>query len=272
MKIAVITPTFNRPTLLVDCIGKLQKQTYKNWIMIIVDDGSKTNTKEYISDLIQNDNRLYFFKLNENYGCNYARNYALNTIYNHHSDIDYITFLDDDDYFKKDYFKNINSLFLEKGDKPWIVTKCIDKNNNPITKIKHYGDMNYIDYLSTLSMNGDATMMISKNAIGKVRFSYKIKNGLEWYFFLQIANKYKMFVVNIDSKVVDYQSNGLSQSKLPYNKQNLLKKYLPLYGYSYTEYLYKKNYSKYLSSKKYIYLIKMLIYKALYKIKFKGII
>lgn len=87
--ISIITPTYNRAHLLPRMIQSVLNQTYKDWELIIVDDGSSDNTSEIISNY--NDLRIkYYYTINS--GAADSRNTGVELATN-----DYIVFLDSDD-------------------------------------------------------------------------------------------------------------------------------------------------------------------------------
>ncbi len=53
-------PTYNRAAFIVDSIGSIRSQTYQNWELIIVDDGSDDNTSELVLQI--KDDRINFYK------------------------------------------------------------------------------------------------------------------------------------------------------------------------------------------------------------------
>lgn len=59
-KVSVIIPTYNRAAYIGETIESIQNQTYTNWEMIIIDDGSDDDTEELIEKI--NDNRIRFYK------------------------------------------------------------------------------------------------------------------------------------------------------------------------------------------------------------------
>lgn len=59
-KVSIIMPTWNRASLIMESIGSVRNQTYQNWQLIIVDDGSTDNTAELIAQI--EDNRVQFHK------------------------------------------------------------------------------------------------------------------------------------------------------------------------------------------------------------------
>jgi len=91
MIISCIIPTKNRSGLLSEAIYSIVNQTYKDWELIIVDDGSTDNTHEVCKDFSDIDSRIKYFK-NPGRGGAAARNYGISK-----SAGEYIAFLDDDD-------------------------------------------------------------------------------------------------------------------------------------------------------------------------------
>ena len=59
-KVSVIIPSYNRANYISDTIKSIQAQTYKNWEMIILDDGSDDNIQEIVEQV--EDDRIHFIK------------------------------------------------------------------------------------------------------------------------------------------------------------------------------------------------------------------
>jgi len=90
--VSIITPSYNSSKFIKDCVASVFSQTYKNWEMIIVDDCSKDNSKEIISELSIKDNRIKPIFLKKNVGAAEARNTAIRQAKGK-----YVAFLDSDD-------------------------------------------------------------------------------------------------------------------------------------------------------------------------------
>ena len=107
--ISVIIPCYNTGKYLNDVLNSLQNQTYKNFEVIIIDDGSTDNTKNIVSNFEKNNALMtikYYYKANG--GVSSARNYCIKK-----SIGDYIVFIDSDDVL--DY--RMLELLVEKADK-----------------------------------------------------------------------------------------------------------------------------------------------------------
>ncbi len=92
MSVSIITPTFNSERFIAETIFSVQAQTYQDWEMLIVDDGSTDKTLEIISSFQENDSRIKLFKNETNRGSAYSRNIALQNAKGK-----WIAFLDSDD-------------------------------------------------------------------------------------------------------------------------------------------------------------------------------
>lgn len=74
--ISIIIPTFNRSHIIIETLNSILRQTYQNWECIIVDDGSRDNTKEIIAKYLNKDSRFKFYQRPDNMlkGPNSCRN------------------------------------------------------------------------------------------------------------------------------------------------------------------------------------------------------
>lgn len=72
--VSVVTPTFNRAHTLQCAISSVLNQTYENWELLIIDDGSTDNTKQLVG--AESDQRIHYFH-KENGGPSKARNLGI---------------------------------------------------------------------------------------------------------------------------------------------------------------------------------------------------
>jgi glycosyltransferase involved in cell wall biosynthesis len=86
-------PAYNRANLLIRAINSVRIQLYKNWELLIVDDGSTDNTEIMVREIANADARILYFQ-KENSGPAESRNLGIT-----HARGKYIAFLDSDDEF-----------------------------------------------------------------------------------------------------------------------------------------------------------------------------
>ncbi|MDP4268418.1 MAG: glycosyltransferase family 2 protein [Bacteroidota bacterium] len=97
--ISVIIPTYNRAHFIKEAINSVLNQTYKNFEIIIIDDGSTDNTREIVNGLQQRDQIIRYF-YQENKGRCIARNKGLAE-----AKFPWICFLDSDDIYTDNHLE-----------------------------------------------------------------------------------------------------------------------------------------------------------------------
>lgn len=110
-KISIIVPVYNGKKTIKKAIESVINQTYKNWELIIVDDGSTDGSDKIYNEF--KDRRISCF-YNENKGVSFSRNYGISKATG-----DFIMFLDSDDFYMKNTletcineYENYNSLII----------------------------------------------------------------------------------------------------------------------------------------------------------------
>lgn len=98
--ISVIVPVYKVEKYLPNCIESVQRQSYVNWELILVDDGSPDNCPQICDDYASHDDRIKVIH-KENGRVAKARNAALCVAKG-----DYITFLDSDDFLHQDALRD----------------------------------------------------------------------------------------------------------------------------------------------------------------------
>lgn len=129
--ISIIIPTFNREKFIGDAIRSILVQTFQDFEIIIIDDGSTDGTADVIKSFIT-DKLKYIYQ--QNHGRSNARNHALSLATGH-----YITFLDSDDLYLPNKLELQVSYMDAHPDVGMIYTSahCMDEDGNPIS---HYYD------------------------------------------------------------------------------------------------------------------------------------
>lgn len=102
--ISVIVPVYRVERYLPNCIESVQRQSYYNWELILVDDGSPDSCPQICDEYASHDDRIKVIH-KENGRVAKARNAALRVARG-----ELITFLDGDDYLNREYLKKMLSI------------------------------------------------------------------------------------------------------------------------------------------------------------------
>lgn len=108
--VSIVVPVYNSEKFILDTINTVEKQSYKNWELIFVDDCSKDNSTKIIKERIKNNNKIKLIELKKNSGAATARNVGIDE-----SKGSYIAFLDSDDLWKKEKLENQLAFIKENG-------------------------------------------------------------------------------------------------------------------------------------------------------------
>ena len=120
--ISVIIPTYNNGKFLDKCIESILSQTYCEFELLIINDGSTDNTIDILKYYGQKDKRIKLFNI-ENNGVSFARNLGISKAKG-----EYICFIDSDDWVEKDYL----SQFVSKiqNSKTLIIQEIFQNRNS----------------------------------------------------------------------------------------------------------------------------------------------
>ena len=212
MKFTVFTPTFNRKELLEKLYESLQKQTFKDFEWLIVDDGSTDGTKEKVEEFLS-EKKLeikYYFK--ENGGKQRAYNFATEK-----ANGELFICLDSDDeyvengleiilkYWKK-YEKNSDIAgmgYLSTYPNREIIGSSFPEKEMISTQFEIY---------NKYGVKGDKGLMFRTEIIKKYKFPVfeDEKFITEAVVYNRICKKYKMVYVNEKIEIKEYQEDGLT--------------------------------------------------------------
>ena len=129
-KISVIIPVYNTEKYIEKCLESLEKQSMKDFELIIVNDGSKDNSKNVIKNYMKSSKLNIKYLEKENGGLASARNYGVERATGK-----YLSFLDSDDYLDKDTFSLLEKYIDDEVDLIKFKMKTVDENGNIIEKI-----------------------------------------------------------------------------------------------------------------------------------------
>lgn len=179
--ISIIMPSYNASAFIEKSIASVQKQTYRDWELIIVDDCSSDNTVELINNIM--DERIRFFKNEKNSGAAVSRNLALREARGK-----YIAFLDSDDIWEPTKLEEQLAFMKKTGyaftytdyriqlNGEWLPYICTGPNR--VNKRKMY---DYC-YFSTI------TVMYDQSKVGLIQIADLKKNN-DYAMWLKAVEK-----------------------------------------------------------------------------------
>lgn len=129
--ISVIVPVYNVEKYLVRCVQSIQKQTYQNLEIILVDDGSKDNSAQLCNDFAKNDTRIKVVH-KENGGLGFARNSGLSIATG-----EFVLFVDSDDFIDDNHIENLYNCLAHDFADTVIGSLSYKKSDNCIIKQFH---------------------------------------------------------------------------------------------------------------------------------------
>jgi glycosyltransferase involved in cell wall biosynthesis len=212
--ISIVTPVYNGRPYIQECIQSVLNQTYTNWELIIVDDGSTDGTCEFIVPFLKNIKIRYY--IINNSGPAKARNYALNK-----ANGEYVAFLDADDLWNKDKLLLYIDYFYQNSNCDLLFSnfEIIDENSN-IIEPNNIG-INYFNQDHDHSYNlfkydyiGTLTVMLKKEIISsKYLFNTKFKTAEDWDLWIRLSQHYNFCFLNKTLSQYRICASNISRNK-----------------------------------------------------------
>lgn len=103
-KLSIIVPIYNGEKRILKCLDSIVSQTYSDIELIILNDGSKDSSDEFVRsnlERLQSVGKEVIYEYHENQGVAKTRNYGISIAKG-----DYVTFVDQDDYLPEDYVES----------------------------------------------------------------------------------------------------------------------------------------------------------------------
>ena len=183
-KISVIVPVYNTEMYLHRCIDSILSQTFTDFELLLIDDGSKDSSGTICDEYAAKDSRVRVFH-KENGGVSSARNLGLDNAKG-----DWITFVDADDYMFPDMLVTMLSVLeLKKSD---IVICGTTETGGGFWKPKADKDYSiedlkndFVSLLHTELLSPPWCKIYSRDKIGDIRFNDDVSFGEDLMFNIQ---------------------------------------------------------------------------------------
>lgn len=201
-KVSIIVPVYNVEKYLNKCIDSILSQTFEDYELILVDDGSTDSSSQICDEYSRKDNRITVVH-KKNGGSSSARNAGLDIAKGK-----YISFIDSDDY--------IDNRYIE------ILYRDIFNNKAEISICENIMFKKYVEKIPE-SINTNINILSSKNALlnlyGKNRMTYVIVWGKMYKKSLFNNIRFPLNKINEDSFII--YKLYLKSEKIIYNSSKL---------------------------------------------------
>ncbi|MBJ8070108.1 MULTISPECIES: glycosyltransferase family 2 protein [Bacillus] len=220
-KLTIFTPTYNRAYCLQGCYESLKEQTCKDFIWLIIDDGSDDNTKELVHSWISEDYIDIGYYWQPNQGMHGAHNTAYEMI-----DTELNVCIDSDDSMPSDAVEKIITFWNENGNEQvsGIIALDLYKDEKVIgSKLPlNLKRSTLFNLYNKHGVTGDKKLVYRTELTKK--YPYPIfKNekyvGLAYKYYM-LDQKYEMLLMNEALCYVEYMPDGSSMNMLNQYRKN----------------------------------------------------
>ncbi len=227
-KISVIIPTYNVESYIEKCVDSVLNQSYKNFEILVVDDGSTDNSGDIADSISKKDDRIKVIH-KENGGVSSARNIGIDN-----ADGEYIVFIDADDYIADDFLEYMINMATATGADFCLSKNCYTKKDESQTENESVKVLSPEDatslLLSPVVIVGCWNKIFKKSLLteNNLKFSEDLFYG-EGLRFITMASQLSNCVAVGDRKVYYYRRNNdiSATSKFDieklYNGENAIK-------------------------------------------------
>ncbi|GAA6616696.1 glycosyltransferase family 2 protein [Scytonema sp. NUACC26] len=242
-KISVVIPAYNAELTIAETINSVLLQTFTNFEIIIINDGSKDKTLEIVKGV--NDKRVKVFSY-ENGGLPTARNRGIACAIG-----EFIAFLDADDLWTQNKLE-LQLAALQQNPEAgvaysWTCFMDVDEQGKPISfhpspSYFFVGDV-YKNLLVSDFIHSGSNTLIRKEAVESIgEFDPTLKSCEDWDYWLRLAAKWN-FVVVPKHQVLYRRTPGAMSSKVEVMKQASLMVMEKAYKVAPLELQYLKKYT-----------------------------
>lgn len=209
-KISVVVPAYNAESTILATIESIQKQTFSDLEIIVINDGSKDRTVELLNTV--KDSRLKVFSY-ENGGLPVARNRGISRATG-----EYISFIDSDDLWTPDKLE-AQLAALQKRPEAGVAyswTSVMDENAKVFysgTPVFFEGDV-YPHLLVCNFIASGSNILVRREAIEDTgEFDPTLRSAEDWDYSLRLARNWH-FVVVPKPQILYRKSTGAMSSKI----------------------------------------------------------
>lgn len=214
--VSIVTPVYNAEAFLKDTVQSILDQTYVNWELFLVDDGSKDTSITIAKEFAQSDSRINHVILEENQGAAGARNTGIRMAQGK-----YVAFLDSDDLWVPEKLEK-QVEFMESNGYVFSFTSygIIRENGEVREKVVQAPSVVTYDLLLRNTIIGCLTVMLNIEVLGKVQMP-TIRTRQDFVLWLEILKQGHQ-AHGLNTKLAYYRkvNNSISSNKFKTAKRN----------------------------------------------------
>ena len=223
--VSIITASYNYEDYIKDTIESVINQTYENWELIIVDDGSTDNSVEVIKSYCEQDNRIKLYQ-HEN-GLNRGLPETLKLGISK-ANGEWISFLESDDKYMPEYLEEKIKVIENNPETEFIYSdfesfegKGVDKTDfHKYFRRKYRKSDLSLDLLKQNWICTFSIVMLRKELIDGCDFNTPIPALLDWWLWVQISQKTKFYY--LDKKLTMWRIHSDSYiNRIEYDKMDI---------------------------------------------------
>ncbi|WP_299389846.1 glycosyltransferase family 2 protein [uncultured Gelidibacter sp.] len=225
---SIIIPLYNKETHIKSTIESVLAQTFQDFEVIVVNDGSSDASKSVLASFY--DDRIYYYE-QENQGVSATRNLAISKAKGA-----YIALLDADDLWKPTYLETIYQLIQSFPEQHVFATSVLIETPNDvipsvysIDSLKE-NDVYVVDYFESSTINSlltSSSVVLHKSVFEKIgTYNTSIKKGEDTDLWIRIGIHYKTVFKNQALVTYRYQKQSLSNSAMQLKDKPALDNYV----------------------------------------------
>lgn len=205
--ISIILPFYNRIDAVLRAIISVEEQTYTNWELIVINDGSSDGDERLVEDKLLNITNIIYIKNLKNYGPSFARNRGMQQ-----ASGTYIAFLDSDDEWLESKLEVQLAHMLRNS---WLFSHTSYWRIDSVTTTKvnlHTGKKQYrYPWVGFSCRIATPTVMVHRDCIIDIFFDERLRVAEDQIFWAQLAKKTTLYGIDIPLTIVN--TNELTTAK-----------------------------------------------------------
>ncbi len=215
-KVSVVIPTYNRAHTLDRAVKSILDQTFRDFELIIVDDGSTDNTIEVVSSV--NDPRIRYIRHDSNRGANAARNTGIKA-----ACAEFVAFQDsDDEWMPEKLEKQVGVLEATGHEVAAVYTGFLRLKGDEVTYIPGDDISKKEGYIHQQLLKGNfittQTVLARRQCIVDCgMFDEEMPRLQDWDLWIRIARNYHFLYINESLVRAYHTQDSISKNMAAYD-------------------------------------------------------